>query len=65
MAREFPAVAFERYCDDVVVHCRTEAAAIKVLDAIRARLFEVRRAVAAHGQDPDRVLQGRAAACIS
>jgi group II intron reverse transcriptase/maturase len=40
MAREFPAVAFERYCDDVVVHCRTEAAAIKVLDAIRTRLFE-------------------------
>lgn len=23
MAREFPATRFERYCDDVVVHCRS------------------------------------------
>lgn len=40
MAREFPAVRFERYCDDVVVHCRTEAAATMVLETIRQRLFE-------------------------
>lgn len=40
MAREFPAVRFERYCDDVVIHCRTEAVATSVLDAIRKRLFE-------------------------
>ena len=26
MAREFPAVQFERYCDDAVVHCRSERA---------------------------------------
>ena len=26
MAREFPAVRFERYADDAVVHCATEAA---------------------------------------
>ena len=25
MAREFPAVRFERYCDDVVVHCAQRA----------------------------------------
>ncbi len=24
MVREFPAVQFERYCDDAVVHCRSE-----------------------------------------
>ncbi len=32
MAREFPAVAFERYCDDVVVHCRSEAEAHQVAE---------------------------------
>ncbi len=40
MAREFPAVAFERYCDDVVVHCRSEAEAHQVREAIAARLDE-------------------------
>jgi RNA-directed DNA polymerase len=38
MAREFPAVAFERYCDDVVVHCRSEAEAHQVREAIAERL---------------------------
>jgi retron-type reverse transcriptase len=38
MAREFPAVRFERYCDDVVVHCRSEAEAHQVREAIAARL---------------------------
>jgi group II intron reverse transcriptase/maturase len=38
MAREFPAVAFERYCDDVVVHCRSEADAHRVREAIAQRL---------------------------
>ena len=27
MARTYPAVTFERYCDDVVVHCRSKAQA--------------------------------------
>jgi len=27
MVREFPTVGFERYCDDVVVHCRSESQA--------------------------------------
>jgi RNA-directed DNA polymerase len=39
-ARTFPAVRFERYCDDMVVHCRTEAEAHRVLTAIGARLAE-------------------------
>jgi RNA-directed DNA polymerase len=41
MAREFPAVAFERYADDAVAHCATETRARKVLDAIAARMAEV------------------------
>jgi group II intron reverse transcriptase/maturase len=40
IARTFPAVRFERYCDDMVVHCRTEAEAHRVLTAIGARLAE-------------------------
>src|SRR6266511_3900496 len=38
MARELPAVRFERYCDDVVVHCRSQAEAQRVREAIAARL---------------------------
>ena len=41
MARTYPAVTFERYCDDVVVHCRSQAQAEAVRDAISARLAEV------------------------
>jgi len=40
MGRTFPAVSFERYCDDVVVHCRSEAEAHQVRDAIAVRLAE-------------------------
>ncbi|MFJ5557895.1 group II intron reverse transcriptase/maturase [Streptomyces sp. NPDC093250] len=40
MARAFPAVAFERYCDDMVVHCRTEAEAHRVRRAIGERLAQ-------------------------
>jgi RNA-directed DNA polymerase len=41
MVREFPAVQFERYCDDAVVHCRSEKQARCVRDAIAARLAQV------------------------
>ena len=41
MARTYPTVTFERYCDDVVVHCRSRAQATLVRDAIGARLAEV------------------------
>jgi RNA-directed DNA polymerase len=40
MARTFPAVSFERYCDDVVVHCRSQAQARLVRDRIAARMAE-------------------------
>jgi len=38
MRREFPDIAFERYADDIVVHCRTEKAAKYVHDRIVQRL---------------------------
>jgi group II intron reverse transcriptase/maturase len=41
MAREFPAVQFERYVDDAVVHCVTERQARTVLAAIGARMEQV------------------------
>jgi RNA-directed DNA polymerase len=41
MAREFPAIGFERYCDDAVVHCRSESQARQVRDAIAARMAQV------------------------
>jgi RNA-directed DNA polymerase len=42
IAREFPDVRFERYCDDVVVHCASERQARVVLDAIARRLADCR-----------------------
>jgi len=41
MARKFPAVRFERYCDDAVVHCASEKQARQVRDAIAERLAQV------------------------
>jgi RNA-directed DNA polymerase len=41
MVREFPAVRFERYCDDAVVHCGSERQARFVRDAIADRLAQV------------------------
>lgn len=40
MARIFPRVRFERYADDAVVHCESEAQAEYVLEAIRKRLAD-------------------------
>ena len=40
MAREFPAVQFERYCDDVIVHARSERQARMLWAAIAKRLAE-------------------------
>lgn len=42
MERKHPEVEFERYCDDVVVHCRTERQARHVLVDIVKRLAECR-----------------------
>lgn len=40
MAREHPAVQFERYCDDVIVHARSERQARQLRDAIASRLAD-------------------------
>jgi RNA-directed DNA polymerase len=41
LVREFPAVPFERYADDEILHCKTQAQARVVLDAIIERLAQV------------------------
>ena len=41
MTRQFPGVPFERYCDDAVIHCRSEGQACQVRDALAARLAQV------------------------
>jgi RNA-directed DNA polymerase len=41
LGREFPAVDFERYADDAVIHCVSEYQARKVLAALHARMAEV------------------------
>jgi RNA-directed DNA polymerase len=41
LAREFPAVPFERYADDAILHCNSEQQARVVLDAIVTRLAQV------------------------
>ena len=41
LVREFPAVPFERYADDVILHCKTQQQAQVVLDAIIERLAQV------------------------
>ena len=41
LEREFPAVEFERYADDAVVHCATERQARQVLAALAERMESV------------------------
>lgn len=41
MVREFPAVPFERFADDAVIHCVSESQARFVRDAVARRLVEV------------------------
>lgn len=41
LEREFPAVVFERYADDAVVHCATQRQARQVLAALVERMVEV------------------------
>jgi len=41
LARVFPAVTFERYCDDAVIHCTSEEQARQVRDALARRLADV------------------------
>ena len=61
MARDYPGVRFERYADDAVVHCVSDARPKTLLAAIGDRMDEV--GLRLHpDQDEDRVLQGRQAA---
>jgi RNA-directed DNA polymerase len=41
LVREYPAVPFERYADDVILHCKTKAQAQALRDAIIERLAQV------------------------
>ena len=41
LVREFPAVTFERYCDDAVIHCVSEEHACHVRDGLAQRLATV------------------------
>ncbi len=41
LAREFPAVRFERYADDAVIHCRSLQQATDVLAALESRMADV------------------------
>jgi RNA-directed DNA polymerase len=41
MAREFPAVQFERFADDLVIHCASESHARDLREALARRLVEV------------------------
>lgn len=41
LSREFPDVPFERYADDVILHCRSKQRAQLVLDASTRRLAQV------------------------
>lgn len=40
LRRHYPRIQFERYADDIVVHCSSEEEAKQVLEAIRERLSE-------------------------
>ena len=42
MSRQYPGCPFERYADDVVIHCRSHAEALEVKAAVEARLRECR-----------------------
>jgi RNA-directed DNA polymerase len=41
MSREYPGVQFERFADDVVVHCVTERQARQVREAIGSRMVDI------------------------
>jgi Reverse transcriptase (RNA-dependent DNA polymerase) len=40
MTREFPGVQFERYCDDIIVHARSERQALQLRVRVAERLAE-------------------------
>ena len=42
MRRKYPSIPFERYCDDIIVHCRVEREARQMVIAIKQRLRDCR-----------------------
>jgi RNA-directed DNA polymerase len=60
MAKQYPQVPFERFADDAIVHCRTEAEAQEVRAAIAARLRDCglelhpEKTKIVYGKDDDR-----------
>ena len=56
MARSFPAILFERYADDIICHCRSEAelASVECPGGPLSDLW----AGSSSGKDEDRLLQG-------
>lgn len=41
ISETFPTVVFERYADDAVVHCASQAQARRVLEALHERMADV------------------------
>ncbi len=42
LKRHYPQIPFERYCDDAIVHCRSEKQALYIRDKIAGRMKECR-----------------------
>jgi RNA-directed DNA polymerase len=42
LSKHYPAISFVRYADDIVIHCKSEAEAREVFEAIRNRLAETK-----------------------
>jgi RNA-directed DNA polymerase len=42
MQREYPSIPFERYADDAICHCASEAQALELLQALERRFAECR-----------------------
>ena len=40
MRKNYPQIPFERYADDILVHCRNEERAVMLMAAIEARLAD-------------------------
>ncbi len=58
MKRELPVVRFERYAEDIVIHCKSHAQAMMLRDRLRKRLAECKLENESE-QDESRLLQGQ------
>lgn len=41
ISREYPSTKFERYADDIIIHCRSEQEAKEILQSVRDRFAEI------------------------